>query len=132
MTIILTTIKGISILCLLFVGTLETRVLFTALFFENTSIILYLTIACNIIPKSFDQLLHKVVTHLSELMPKNTQQYANNHRNNDNSIVMNLNYIKTEMGFTALGIYKIDIKTFISLISLILSYSVILIQTNSM
>ena len=48
----------------------------------------------------------------------------------DFSIVNRLYSIRDDMCFTAFNLYKINIKTFLSVMSLVITFSVILMQTN--
>ena len=48
----------------------------------------------------------------------------------DSSIVNRMYSIRDNLCFTAFGLYKIHIKTFLSVMSLIITFAVILIQTN--
>jgi hypothetical protein len=64
--------------------------------------------------------------HVSE----NTKEYHILDQMNQNILLMKINSINQEIGFTASNLFKISTNTIISCLALILSYSVILIQTR--
>jgi hypothetical protein len=49
---------------------------------------------------------------------------------NNHLIISKTNSIKQEIGFTAMGLFKINSSTMLSVFAVILSYSVVLIQTS--
>jgi hypothetical protein len=94
---------------------------------ESLMCIITLCLSCDIIPQSFNKfcdLLEKNVT-------KNSSAYQLLDQMNQNILLMKINSIKHEIGFTASHLFKISTNTIISCLALILSYSVILIQTSN-
>ncbi len=83
--------------------------------------LIMLCYVCNILPKSIAQFydfMEKIITQSNQ-----TNQFSTHY------ILLLLN-MKQEIGFTALGLVKIRASTFLSILALIISYTVILIQTS--
>ncbi len=84
-------------------------------------LLIMLCYVCNILPKSiaeFYDFMEKIITQSNQ-----TNQFSTHY------ILLLLN-MKQEIGFTALGLVKIRASTFLSILALIISYAVILIQTS--
>ena len=73
---------------------------------------------------------NKLLDKFEKLELKNTKAGTIDKVVIDFSIVNRMYSIREDLCFTALGLYKIDIKTFLSIISIIITFAVILIQTN--
>ena len=91
--------------------------------FVNISV---LCLVCNIIPSSLISLVDKLDIHLNDL---------NGHSNEWNDIknrqiLMQMRQMSDRIGFTAFGLFRVNSNTFLSCLALIISYSVIIIQTG--
>jgi hypothetical protein len=86
-----------------------------------------LCLSCDIIPKNFEKFCYKLEKHVSENSKENDILV----QMNQNILLMKINTIKHEIGFTASNLFKINTNTIISILALILSYSVLLIQTSN-
>ena len=84
----------------------------------NLLIICYI---CNIIPKSISRLISK--------LERNPSQYSCNILNK--ITIMQLRQLSDRIGFTAFGLFRVNANTFVSCLGLIITYSVIVIQTGS-
>jgi hypothetical protein len=93
---------------------------------ESLIIITTLCLSCDIIPKS----LNKFCDLLEKHVTKNPFGYQLLDQMNQNILLMKINSVKHEIGFTASNLFKISTYTIISCLALILSYSMILIQTS--
>ena len=89
-------------------------------------IISSLCIICDIIPKSFNKLLTELKNRSEEFNENKLdfEQLFNQIRIN------RLNEMKDEMCFTAFNLFKLNANTLLSCLALIISYSIIIIQTN--
>ena len=84
--------------------------------------------ACNIIPKTFREVNEKI--NYSS-MERCCDKSNDSHNSNDYLLIIHrINDLKHDMVLTACGQYSINIRTFISCIAFILSYAMIIIQTN--
>jgi hypothetical protein len=118
----------ISHLCLLMIKSEEKFSFFAHImsFLENILLLFTLCFSCNIIPKRFGILCDKIEESMSEYVTNYSSLYdLNNHL-----ILFKMNSIKQEIGFTAMGLFKINSNTILSVFGLIISYSVVLIQTS--
>jgi hypothetical protein len=93
---------------------------------ESLILLTTLCLSCDIIPKSFEKFCYKLEKHISE----NAKEYYILGQMGQNILLIKVNIIKNEIGFTASNLFKISNYTIISILALILSYSVILIQTS--
>jgi hypothetical protein len=121
------TVISIAMISILAIDAKNYLTLSFILISESLIIITTLCLSCDIIPKSFNKfcdLLEKYVT-------KNSSGYQLLDQMNQNILLMKINSIKHEIGFTASNLFKISTNTIISCLALILSYSVVLIQTSS-
>jgi len=94
---------------------------------ESLSLLISTCLICNIIPKSFKKFCDKLEATVSESALNDSllsQLYKH-------SLINRIYTIKKEIGFTASNLFKISTYTVISCLGLILSYSVILIQTSA-
>jgi hypothetical protein len=98
-----------------------------ALVSESLVILVALCLSCDIIPKSFKKFCNVLEKYVSE----NTKEFYSLNQMNQNILLMKINTIKHEIGFTASNLFKINTNTIISILALILSYSVVLIQTSN-
>ena len=73
---------------------------------------------------------NKLLDKIEELELKNTKASFEHKVFIDFSIVNRMYCIRKSLCFTAFGLYKITMKTFLSVMSLIITFSVILIQTE--
>jgi hypothetical protein len=118
----------ISFLCLLMIkseGKINTFGMIISVS-ENILLLFILCFSCNIIPKRFGILCEKVEESMSEYVTN----YSSLNDLNNHLILFKMNSIKQEIGFTAMGLFKISSNTILSVFGVILSYSVVLIQTS--
>ncbi len=80
---------------------------------------------CDIIPKNFDEFCDKLEEKISEFTFDNQMDYLYQY-----SLLTKIKAFKQDIGFTAFNLFKVSTNTIISCLALILSYSVILIQTS--
>ena len=73
---------------------------------------------------------NKLLDKFGKLELKNTKAGSMDKVVIDFSIVNRMYCIRDDFCFTAFSLYKIDIKTFLSVMSIIITFSVILMQTN--
>jgi hypothetical protein len=88
---------------------------------ENSLLIMILCYSCDIIPKRINHFLEEIQELLST---------SKNFSFSIDLIQIKMNFILEDIGFTALGLIKINSKTIISVFAVILSYSVVIIQTS--
>jgi hypothetical protein len=119
----------ISIECASILGIDAKKFLSFSLPFITESLILLITlcISCDIIPKNFEKFCYKLEKHVYENSKENDILV----QMNQNVLLMKINTIKHEIGFTASNLFKINTNTIISILALVLSYSVLLIQTSN-
>jgi hypothetical protein len=90
---------------------------------ENLFLIITLCYSCDII-----------LTRIKKLTDEIQELFSRFHSSSNdlNQLLMQIkiNFIKQEIGFTAFGLIKINSKTIISVFAVILSYSVVIIQTS--
>ena len=80
----------------------------------------------DMIPKRMSQFLSDLKDRFKELNEnKSISEQQLNH-----IIIMRLNEMKDEMCFTAFNLFKLNANTLLSCIALIISYSIVIIQTN--
>ena len=89
---------------------------FAFMFFGLTSLTL-LCYCCNLIPYS----LAKLLDHLEPNIYKHT----------DRMLMLQLRQLNDRIGFTAFGLFRVNANTLLSCLELIITYSVIIIQTGS-
>jgi len=112
--------RCISSLCILFIGPQTSLSFSVGSLVESLIMFISLSLVCNVIPYSYNNFLYE----LQLFYTKNINPI------HDNSTLLLIKDMKNELYLTAFGLYNIDLKTLISCLSLILTYSVILIQTN--
>jgi hypothetical protein len=94
---------------------------------ENSVLIITLCYSCDIISKRIQNFSEEIQDLLSFC-----RNYSYNSIDlNQHLTQIKINFIKQEIGFTAFGLIKINSKTILSVFALILSYSVVLIQTST-
>ena len=85
-----------------------------------------LCLICDMIPKQFNKLLKELKDRFRELNEnKSSSEQLFNHM-----LKNQLNEMKDEMCFTAFNLFKLNANTLLSCIALIISYSIVIIQTN--
>jgi hypothetical protein len=129
MLIINSCVICISYLCLLMIRFEKQNISFVSYSLSLTENILLLSIlcnSCNIIPKRIAILCEKI----EESMSEHITNYSTVNDLNNHLIISKMNSIKQEIGFTAMGLFKINSNTMMSVFAVILSYSVVLIQTS--
>ena len=89
-------------------------------------LIFVLCLVCDIIPKRFHKLLKKLKTKFEA----NTRSKSLCERVYSHVIMIRMNEIKSEMYFTAFGLFRVNTNTLLSSMALIISYSIIIIQTT--
>jgi len=92
---------------------------------ESLTLLISTCLTCDIIPKNFKKFCDKLEESLSQKVFTNQSDYLNQY-----SLSTKINAIKQDIGFTAFNLFKVSTYTIISCFALILSYSVILIQTS--
>ncbi len=92
----------------------------------NLVLIIILCYSCDIIPKRIQNFSEDI----QELLLF-SKIYSNPVDLNQHLMQIKINFLKQEIGFTAFGLIKINSKTMLSVFALILSYSVVLIQTST-
>jgi hypothetical protein len=126
MNIFNSTIICIVYLCLTAVEFNEKLLLYMISLTVNLILMTILCYSCDIIPKRIQNFSEEI----QELL-----LFSKNHSNSaDLSLHLmqiKINFLKQEIGFTAFGLIKINSKTMLSVFALILSYSVVLIQTST-
>ena len=78
---------------------------------------------CNVIPASFSNLISKVEYDLNDSI--------NGYDSESRQILIQMREMNTRIGFTGFGFFRVNGNTFLSCLALIISYSVIIIQTGS-
>jgi hypothetical protein len=129
MLIINSCVICISYLCLIMIRSEKEIISFANYSISLTENILLLSIlcySCNIVPKRIAILCEKI----EELMSEHITNYLTVNDLNNHLIISKMNSIKQEIGFTAMGLFKINSNTILSVFAVILSYSVVLIQTS--
>ncbi len=111
----------IAYLCLIAVEFNENLLLSIISLTENSLLIIILCYSCDIIPKRINNFLDEIQELLST---------SKNCSFSIDLIQIRMNFILEDIGFTALGLIKINSKTIISVFAVILSYSVVIIQTS--
>jgi len=127
-SIIVCTLTCISSFVLYYLDTNRSLILNLGDIIEALIILIILCLFSDIIPKYYDKFLIKLRKLETEYMIN--RNVCNNYYSIDYSLINRMYYMRDELCFTAFNLYKINTKTFISLMALVLSYSVILIQTN--
>ena len=80
-----------------------------------------LCIVCCLIPSSLSTLLDRLENHMNE--------HINKYDTKNRQILMQMRQMSDRIGFTAFGVFRVNSSTFLSCLALIISYSVIIIQT---
>jgi hypothetical protein len=94
---------------------------------ENILLLTALCYSCELIPKKIKIFCDKIEESMSEYVSINTSlNDLNNYL-----ILSKINTIKQEIGFTAMGLFKVNSNAILSVFAVILSYSIVLIQTSS-
>ena len=88
----------------------------------SISLLLSQCLVCDVVPKSLRKLIDRIEREKSS---KGFDSYNPNER----QIVIHLELMNQRIGFTAFGLFQINANTFLSCLALIISYSVIIIQT---
>jgi hypothetical protein len=115
----------ISYLCMFAIDPKKFTFVSIASIIESLTLLISTCLVCDIIPKSFKKFCDKLEESLSESFFNNQLDYLYQY-----SLLTKINAIKQDIGFTAFNLFKVSTNTIISCFALILSYSVILIQTS--
>ena len=94
---------------------------------SSLSIILTLCLVCDVIPKRYVQLLKDLK---NEFRDRNENKSSSEQQLN-HILMIRLNEMKDEMCFTAFNLFKLNANTLLSCLALIISYSIIIIQTTN-
>jgi len=94
---------------------------------ENILLLTALCYSCELIPKRIKIFCDKIEESMSEYV----SIYTSLNDLNNHLILSKINTIKEEIGFTAMGLFKVNSNTILSVFAVILSYSIVLIQTSS-
>lgn len=116
----------VSYLCLFAIDPKNYYIYSIGSIFDSLSILITICLSCSIIPNS----LKKFCDKLEELSYKSTIDSSILNQLYQHSLLSKIIAIKFEIGFTANNLFKITNNTIISCLALILSYSVLLIQTS--
>ena len=93
---------------------------------ESLLQLMILCFICDIIPKAYRELVHKLTKTFAEYSVENSGFNLVYIR----MILSHMNEMQNDMSFTVYNIFRVNTNTFFSCLTLILTYSVILIQTN--
>jgi hypothetical protein len=93
---------------------------------ESLTLLISTCLICDIIPKSFKKFYDNLQEFLSQKVFINQLDYLCQH-----SLLNEINVIKQDIGFTAIGLFKVSTNTIISCLAFVLSYLVILLQTSN-
>ncbi len=115
----------ISYLCMFAINPKKFSIISIASILESLTLLISTCLTCNIIPKNFKKFCDKFEESICESTFTNQLDYLYQY-----SLVTKINAIKQDIGFTAFNLFKVNTNTIISCLALILSYSVILIQTS--
>ena len=88
------------------------------------SYLLLLCLISDLIPKSF----RKLIDNLEEFYSNQTNIDSNSISNR--IILLQITKYKNKICFSAMNLFKVNTNTFISCLALIISYSVVIIQTT--
>ena len=81
---------------------------------------------CQLIPNSFNDFLNSLKNRYKEL----NENKSDSEQQLNHIIMIRLNEMKDEMCFTAFNLFKLNANTLLSCVALIITYSIIIIQTN--
>ncbi len=115
----------ISYLCMFAINPKKFSIISIASILESLTLLISTCLTCDIIPKDFKKFCNKFEESLSESPFNNQLDYLYQY-----SLLTKINAIKQDIGFTAFNLFKVSTNTIISCLALIISYSVILIQTS--
>ncbi len=115
----------LSFLCMLAIDTKKFSFISISSIVESLTLLISTCLVCDIIPKSFKKFCDKLEESLSEKVCTNQMYYIYRQ-----TLLTKINAIKQDIGFTAFDLFKVNKNTIISCFALILSYSVLLIQTS--
>jgi hypothetical protein len=115
----------ISYLCMFAIDPKKFTFVSIASIIESLTLLISTCLVCDIIPKSFKKFCDKLEESLSEKVCTNQMYYIYRQ-----TLLTKINAIKQDIGFTAFDLFKVNKNTIISCFALILSYSVLLIQTS--
>jgi len=124
MIIFTSSIISISCLCVISIRKFFYQILSLT---ENILLLLSLCYICDIIPKKVKVFCDQI----EDLMSEYVSNDSSINDLNKHLILIKMNSVKQELGFTAMGLFKINTNTILSVFTLVISYSVILIQTSS-
>ena len=116
LTLLINQIYCMSSICQLAIDYKSTLVSSCVFMFVGLTSLLMLCFCCDIIPSSLSKLLNN---HESTVIS-----------HTDRIILIQLRQLNDRIGFTAFGLFRVNSNTFISCLGLIITYSVIIIQTG--
>jgi len=93
---------------------------------EHLTSLIVMCIACNIIPKNVENFCDSIESIVTNSISKRNSLMENIHLENTIGLFRSL---KNEIGFYLFG-FKIGVSTLLSIISIIISYTIILVQTS--
>ena len=94
-------------------------------FLSSAFLIIFQILVCDVVPKSYDLFLGKLKDRYKEFNEnKTSSEQQLNH-----ILMIRLNEMKDEMCFTAFNLFKLNANTLLSCLALIISYSIVIIQT---
>ena len=117
------TLNCISFLCVIAVD-IESIGIFVSALLESLSVLMILCLVSDMIPRTYSEFVFNLNKTFTEYSVENASNLMY-----IRVILNHMNDIKHEMGFTAYNLFFVNTNTFLSCMTLILSYSVILIQT---
>ena len=116
LTLLFNQIYCMSSICQLAIDYKSTLVSSCVFMFVGLTSLLVLCFCCDIIPSSLSKLLNN---HESTVIS-----------HTDRIILIQLRQLNDRIGFTAFGLFRVNANTFMSCLGLIITYSVIIIQTG--
>jgi hypothetical protein len=90
---------------------------------ENILLLTTLCYSCDMVPKKIKEFSDKIEELMLDYVYTDVNQ---------NLIIVQIDFLKQDIGFTGMGFFKINSNTIISVFALVLSNSVILIQTSGL
>ena len=121
----LNSIMCMSYVCVLAINPIINKMDISALT-ESLLTLMCLCLVSDIIPKAYKEFVHKLNKTFTEYSVENSDSNFIYIR----IILSHMNDMRNDMSFTVYSICRVNTNTFLSCLTLILTYSVILIQTN--
>jgi len=111
----------INLICIISVDFLKSYTLLIIVIIDCFILLISLCFVCDILPKSLDKFYDSVEKNITQSNLPNESSV---------NYILLLKSMKDQIGYTACGFVKIRASTILSILALIISYSVILIQTS--